>query len=146
MGKEPQATFSTCFGAPFLPLPPRTYADMLAKKMRAHKCRCYIVNTGWVGGPAGVAQRILLHYNRVAIREILLGHLDHAPMVKDPLFGFDVPQRCGDIPPELLSLRNAWKNPAEYDLKARDLAQRFIQNFTQYAADAPDIVAGGPQL
>ena len=146
MGKEPQATFSTCFGAPFLPLPPRTYADMLAKKMREHKCRCYIVNTGWVGGPAGVAQRILLHYNRVSIREILSGHLDHVPMVKDPIFGFDVPQRCGELPAELFSLRHTWKNPAEYDSQARDLAQRFIQNFKQYAADAPDIVAGGPQL
>ena len=146
MGKEPQATFSTCFGAPFLPLPPRTYADMLAKKMREHKCRCYTVNTGWVGGPAGVAPRIPLKYNRVSIHEILSGHLDHAPMVKDPIFGFEVPQQCGEIPSELFSLRNTWKNPAEYDVKARDLAQRFIQNFKQYEAEAPDIVAGGPKL
>src|SRR5262249_1835471 len=75
MGREPAAPFSTCFGAPFLPLPPRVYADMLARKMREHKCRCYIVNTGWVGGPAGVVPRIPLQYNRVSIEEILTGRL-----------------------------------------------------------------------
>jgi phosphoenolpyruvate carboxykinase (ATP) len=146
MGREPQATFSTCFGAPFLPLPPRVYADMLAKKMREHKCRCYLVNTGWVGGPAGAVPRIPLRYNRVSIDEILSGRLDHAPMVIDPTFGFEVPKQCGDIPSDQFKLRETWKNPAEYDAKARDLAQRFVKNFEQYLAHAPDIAAGGPKL
>jgi len=146
MGREPEATFSTCFASPFLPLPPRIYAELLARKMRAHRCRCYLVNTGWIAGPAGVAPRIPLHYNRVSIREILLGHLDDAPMVKDPVFGFDVPQRCGDLPPEIFSLRNTWKNPAAYDAQAKDLARRFLENFMPYAADAPDLAAGGPGL
>ena len=146
MGKEPQATFSTCFGAPFLPLAPRVYADMLAKKMREHRCRCYLVNTGWVGGPFGIGERIRLHYNRVTVHEILNGRLDHAPTVIDPVFGFAVPQRCGEMPPELLSLRRTWKDPSAYDSKARELAQRFVNNFEQYLADAPDIAAGGPKL
>jgi phosphoenolpyruvate carboxykinase (ATP) len=146
MGREPQATFSTCFGAPFLPMPPRVYADMLAKKMREHKCRCYLVNTGWVGGPAGAVPRIPLRYNRVSIDEILSSRLDHAPMVIDPTFGFEVPKHCGDIPADQFKLRETWKNPAEYDAKARDLAQRFVKNFEQYLAHAPDIAAGGPKL
>jgi phosphoenolpyruvate carboxykinase (ATP) len=146
LGKEPEATFSTCFASPFLPLPPRIYAELLARKMRAHRCRCYLVNTGWVAGPAGAAPRIPLDYNRVSIREILLGNLDNAPMVKDPIFGFDVPQCCADLPPEIFSLRNTWKNPAAYDVQARDLSRRFIENFKQYAADAPDLAAGGPKL
>jgi phosphoenolpyruvate carboxykinase (ATP) len=146
MGKEPQATFSTCFGAPFLPLPPRTFADMLARKMREHHCRCYLVNTGWVGGPAGQVPRIPLHFNRISIEEILTGRLDHAPTITDPVFGWAVPRRCGDIPVDLFKLRETWQNPAAYDAQARELAQRFIKNFEQYAADAPDIAGAGPTL
>jgi phosphoenolpyruvate carboxykinase (ATP) len=146
MGREPQATFSTCFGSPFLPLPPRTYADMLAKKMREHRCRCYLVNTGWVGGPAGAVPRIPLPYNRISIEEILTGRLDQVPTITDPVFGWAVPQRCGDIPPALFTLRETWKNPADYDVKARELAQLFTKNFEQYAASAPDITAAGPKI
>jgi phosphoenolpyruvate carboxykinase (ATP) len=145
MGREPEATFSTCFGAPFLPLPPRVYADMLAKKMREHRCRCYLVNTGWVGGPSGVGERIRLHYNRLTIHEILSGRLDDAPTIRDPIFGFEVPQRCGEVPPELLRLRESWKDPARYDAQAQESARRFITNFEQYAASAPDIAAAGPR-
>jgi phosphoenolpyruvate carboxykinase (ATP) len=119
---------------------------MRAKKMSEHKSRCYLVNTGWVGGPAGTVPRILLHYNRVSIQEILTGRLDRVPTVTDPLFGWAVPKRCGDIPPELFTLRQTWKNPAEYDVKARELARRFVKNFEQYAADAPHIAAGGPTV
>ncbi len=146
LGREPQATFSTCFAAPFLPLPPRVYADLLAKKMREHHCRCYLVNTGWVGGPAGVVPRIPIQHNRTTIQEILSGRIDQAPTVVDPIFGYAVPQRCGDVPPELFTLRNTWKNPADYDAKARELAQGFVKNFAQYAAAAPDIAAAGPKI
>ena len=146
MGKEPQATFSTCFGAPFLPLPPRVYADMLAQKMREHKCGCYVVNTGWVGGLAGQVARIPLPYNRISIQEILTGRLDKEKMKVDPTFGFEVPQGCGAIPPELFSLRGTWKDPQAYDAKAKELAGLFIKNFTQYATDAPHIAQGGPKV
>jgi phosphoenolpyruvate carboxykinase (ATP) len=146
MGREPEATFSTCFGAPFLPLPPRVYADMLAKKMREHRCRCYLVNTGWVGGPHGVGERIRLHYNRVTIHEILSGRLDHAPTVRDPVFGFEVPQQCGEVPVELLRLRHSWGDPTAYDAQARELARRFVKNFEQYANAAPDIASAGPKV
>jgi len=145
MGREPEATFSTCFGAPFLPQPPRVYAELLARKMREHHCRCYLINTGWVGGPHGSAPRIPISWNRAAIREILSGHLDRVPVTVDPVFGFAVPQRCGDIPPEMLRLRETWKNPAEYDVKAQELAQRFVKNFARHAADAPEIARGGPK-
>jgi phosphoenolpyruvate carboxykinase (ATP) len=146
MGHEPEATFSTCFGAPFLPLPPRTYADLLALRMREHRCRCYLINTGWVGGPYGTAPRIPLHYNRVAIREILSGRLNPVPAAVDPIFGFSVPRHCGDIPPEMLRLRETWKNPDAFDVKARELAGRFARNFEQYAAAAPDIASAGPKI
>jgi phosphoenolpyruvate carboxykinase (ATP) len=146
MGREPEATFSTCFGAPFLPLPPRVYAEMLAKKMREHRCRCYLVNTGWVGGPYGVGERISLHFNRVTIHEILSRRLDHAPVIRDPVFGFEVPQRCGELPVELLRLRESWKNSDAYDAQAQELARRFITNFEVYKESAPDLAAAGPSL
>lgn len=146
MSAEPEATFSACFGAPFLPLPPRIYADMLASSIRRHQCRCYLVNTGWVAGPFGVGYRIPLQYNRITVHEILSGHLDDAPCVKDPVFGFAVPQVCGEIPTELLNARAAWKHGSDYDAKARELARRFVQNFEQYAATAPHILPGGPTI
>ncbi len=146
MGREPEATFSACFGAPFLPLPPRVYADRLASKLGEQHCRCYLVNTGWVGGPYGVGERIRLHYNRVTIQEILSGRLDHAPTRRDPIFGFEVPQECGEVPGELLRQRESWKEPNRYDAQARELARRFIQNFEQYAGGSPDLLAGGPAI
>jgi phosphoenolpyruvate carboxykinase (ATP) len=146
MGREPEATFSTCFGAPFLPLPPRVYADLLAKKIREHRCRCYLVNTGWVGGPFGVGERIRLQYSRAIIREIQSGRLDDAPALRDPVFGFDVPQHCGEVPAEMLQPRGSWKQPNRYDAQARDLARRFLKNFEPYAASAPDIAAAGPKV
>jgi phosphoenolpyruvate carboxykinase (ATP) len=146
MGREPEATFSACFGAPFMPLAPRVYADLLAKKIREHHCRCYLVNTGWVGGPYGVGERIRLQFSRTIIREIQSGRLDEAPALRDPIFGFDVPQHCGDVPAELLQLRGSWKKPSSYDAQARDLARRFLKNFEPFAANAPDIAAAGPKV
>jgi phosphoenolpyruvate carboxykinase (ATP) len=119
---------------------------LLAKKMREHHCRCYLINTGWVGGPYGVGERIRLQYNRVIIREILSGRLDDAPALRDPIFGFDVPQHCGEVPAELLQPRGSWKQPNRYDAQARDLARRFLKNFEPYAAGAPNLVAAGPRI
>jgi len=146
MGREPEATFSACFGAPFLPLPPRIYADLLAAKIRRHHCRCYLVNTGWVGGPYGVGERIRLQFSRAIIREIQSGNLDDAPALRDPIFGFDVPRLCGDVPASLLDQRGSWKKTGSYDAQARDLARRFHKNFETYATDAPDIAAAGPRI
>ena len=146
MDREPQATFSTCFGAPFLPLAPRVYAELLAKKMHEHRCRCYLVNTGWVGGPYGVGQRIQLQYNRATIREIFDGGLDGAPSYRDPIFGFSIPKHCNGLPPELMLPRGSWKDPARYDAQARELAARFHKNFQTLAAGAPEIAAGGPAV
>jgi len=145
MGREPQATFSACFGSPFLPLSPRIYAELLAKKMREHNVRCYLVSTGWVGGPCGVGSRIELAYNRASVHAILKGELDRVPMATDPVFGFQVPKRCPGVPPQVLDIRKTWKNPAEYDAKAREVACLFIKNFEQFQDTAADLVSAGPQ-
>lgn len=128
-----------------MPLPPRVYAKMLAEKIRMHHCRCYLINTGWVNGPYGIGSRIPLDYNRASIQEILNGNLDDAPCRVDPVFGFAVPKRCNGVPSELLQLRETWKNPSEYDAKARDLAARFTKNFERYADSVPDLICAGPR-
>lgn len=145
MGREPQATFSACFGSPFLPLSPRVYAELLAKKIREHNVRCYLVSTGWVGGPCGVGSRIELAYNRATVHAILKGELDRQPMAIDPVFGFQVPKRCPGVPAEVLDIRKTWKNPAEYDAKAREVARLFIKNFDQFKDTAADLVSSGPK-
>jgi phosphoenolpyruvate carboxykinase (ATP) len=105
-----------------------------------------LINTGWIGGPFGTGRRIPLHYNRVTVAEILSGRMDHVPGVVDPVFGFLIPQRCGDMPPELLTGRYTWKDPKDYDAQARELAGRFIKNFKPFAATTPELVAGGPKV
>lgn len=146
LGREPEATFSACFGAPFLPLAPRVYAELLARKMAEHRCRCYLINTGWVRGPYGVGERIPIHLNRVTIREILSGRLDEAPVRIDPVFGFAVPRHCGEMPAELLNPRDTWNEPERYDTQARELAHLFQRNFERHASSAPDLASGGPRI
>ena len=131
---------------PFFPLLHAQQGTRFLELLKKHPMKVYLMNTGWVGGPAGVAPRIPLKYNRATIQEILSGRIDQAPTVIDPTFGYAVPQRCGDVPPELLTLRQTWKHPADYDAKARELAQGFVKNFAQYAAAAPDIAAAGPRV
>jgi phosphoenolpyruvate carboxykinase (ATP) len=143
---EPQATFSTCFAAPFLPLPPGRYAELLHEKLKHHGSRVWLLNTGWTGGPAGVGSRIKLGYTRAMVRAALGGALADVPFVPDPIFGIQVPQACPGVPPEVLKPRGTWKEPAEYDAKARQLAGLFQNNFKNYAAQVPEAVRqAGPR-
>lgn len=131
--KEPEATFSTCFGAPFMVLHPGVYADLLGKKMSEHKSNCWLVNTGWSGGPYGEGQRMKIKYTRAMIRAILNGSLASVETRPDPIFGLNIPATCPDVPSDVLVPRNTWKDKDAYDAKARDLARRFNENFKKYA-------------
>jgi phosphoenolpyruvate carboxykinase (ATP) len=146
MGKDPTPTFSTCFGAPFLPLPPETYAKMLAEKMKKHSVHCYLLNTGWVGNAFGQGPRIPLAYNRQNVTHILDGTLDKAQYRIDPTFGFEVPKTLPDVPREVLDPHSAAKDPADYDRRAKDLAGKFVKNFEQFKGASPDIIAAGPKM
>jgi phosphoenolpyruvate carboxykinase (ATP) len=132
LGTEPEATFSTCFGAPFLPLPPGTYAGLLHDRIGRHQSRVWLVNTGWSGGAFGQGSRISLKYTRAVVAEALSGILDTVPTRTDPIFGFEVPLQCPGIPDAVLDPRLTWPDPEAYDGKARELASRFVKNFTTY--------------
>lgn len=145
LGAEPQATFSTCFGAPFLPLHPKTYADLLGERITQHRVNVWLVNTGWTGGPYGVGQRIRLPYTRAMIRAAHAGVLAKIPMDQDVNFGIAVPQYCPDVPSEVFKPRNTWSDPSAYDQQANLLIGRFEKNFEQYrSVVSPDVVAAGP--
>jgi phosphoenolpyruvate carboxykinase (ATP) len=132
LGSEPQATFSTCFGAPFMPRHPTVYAEMLADKMRQHGAECWLVNTGWSGGPYGVGERMKIAYTRAMIRAALDGRLAEVGTATDPVFGLRVPESCPDVPAEVLKPKNTWSDKAAYDRTARDVARRFESNFKQF--------------
>jgi phosphoenolpyruvate carboxykinase (ATP) len=146
LGKDPVPIFSSCFGAPFLPLHPTVYARMLADKMRQHHTHCYLINTGWVGNAFGQGPRIPLPINRLTVTHILDGTLDNAEFALDPLFGFEVPKALPDLPPPLLAPRYGATDPADYDRRARILAAQFAKNFEQYRDAAPEIRAAAPRL
>jgi phosphoenolpyruvate carboxykinase (ATP) len=145
-GKDPAPTFSTCFGSPFLPLPPETYARMLAERMKKHDTKCYLLNTGWLGNPFGQAPRIPLPYNRANVSHILDGSLEAAEFRVDPVFGFEVPKQLPDVPAEVLDPRRAAKDAADYDRRARDLAAKFRKNFEQFEGVSQEIRAAGPKV
>src|SRR5262249_52374970 len=143
---EPKATFSTCFGAPFLPLPPSTYAAMLGERIARHGARVWLVNTGWSGGPYGVGKRMKIAYTRAMINAALSGGLDDVSYEKDPIFNLDIPSGCPDVPAEVLNTRNTWTDKAAYDEQARKLAQMFRENFKSFESSVePDVVAAGPR-
>lgn len=144
MGSEPSATFSTCFGAPFLPLNPAAYADLLGQKLARHNTRVWLLNTGWSGGPFGVGKRMALPYTRAMITAALSGRLDEAPTQPHPLFRVSVPTACPEVPSAVLDARGTWKDPAAYDAKARELAARFVKNFEKFPDAAAAITAAGP--
>jgi phosphoenolpyruvate carboxykinase (ATP) len=129
---EPEATFSTCFGAPFMPRHPAEYAGMLGDRIARFGADCWLVNTGWSGGAYGVGKRMAIAHTRGLLRAALNGLLAEAPMRQDPNFGFLVPESCTDIPAEVLDPRNTWSNKKAYDATARDLTQRFEKNFEEY--------------
>ncbi len=142
---EPQATFSACFGAPFMPLNPTVYATLLGEKIAQHESRVWLVNTGWSGGPYGVGKRIQLSYTRAMVRAILEGKLDDVPTREDPVFGFHVPSECPGVPPEVLDPKSTWSDGAAYDAQASKLAGMFRANFEQYGNDvSAQVAASGP--
>jgi phosphoenolpyruvate carboxykinase (ATP) len=142
---EPTATFSALFGAPFMALHPTVYADLFGKLLARHDVDCWLVNTGWTGGAYPAGERIKIAYSRALVRAATSGALTKVPFTRDPVFGFEVPEHCPDVPDELLHPRSTWSDPSAYDAKADELAKRFAANFAAYADQAsPEVRAAGP--
>lgn len=144
---EPTTTFSTCFGAPFLPLHPVKYAAMLGEKLRRHKAKVWLVNTGWTGGAYGTGERIKLSFTRAMVTAALKGQLDKLAYKDHPVFGFSIPECCPGVPTALLDPANTWADKDAYNRQANELALKFIQNFKKYAAQAtPEILSASPRI
>ena len=137
---EPKAAFSTCFGAPFLPLPPSVYAEMLGQKLAQHGAQCWLVNTGWTGGAYGSGSRMSLSYTRAMVHAALRGLLDDVETTPDPVFGLHVPNRIRGVPDEVLQPRNTWKDKDAYDAQAAKLAEMFRENFKKYEDSVSEAV------
>jgi len=145
MGSDPVPEFSACFGAPFLPLAPHIYAEMLGERLKKHKAACWLVNTGWSGGKFGVGKRMSLKHTRALVNAALDGKLDEVEFVTEPAFGLHIPVSCPGVPTDILNPRNVWADPAAYDRQAAELADRFEVNFRQFnASDA--IRVAGPRI
>ena len=143
---EPKATFSACFGAPFLPRHPSVYAELLGEKLKQHAATIWLVNTGWSGGAYGVGSRMKLSHTRRMVNAALGGELDEVSFDTDPVFGLAVPSVISGVPTEVLSPRKTWQNPEEYDTAASRLAEMFRENFERFADQVPDeVIASGPQ-
>lgn len=144
---EPKSTFSACFGAPFLPLHPAKYAEMLGKKMKEQEVNVWLINTGWTGGSYGVGQRIKLSYTRALICAALNGKLNDVAFENMPIFNFAIPEKCEGVPSELLNPKNTWTDKAAYDAKAKSLAEQFVTNFKKYASGSgEEILAAAPKV
>jgi phosphoenolpyruvate carboxykinase (ATP) len=132
LGNEPKATFSTCFGAPFMPRHPSVYAKLLGDKIEKTEAYCWLVNTGWSGGSYGVGARMRIEHTRSLVRAALDGRLAEVATAIHPTFGLAIPQVCPDVPADLLDPRNTWADRAAYDRTARELSGRFESNFKQF--------------
>lgn len=144
---EPQTVFSACFGAPFLPLHPTKYADMLGDMMKEHNVNVWLVNTGWSGGSYGVGSRIKLRYTRAMVSAALNGELDNVEYSTDPIFGLSIPASAPNVPDEILNPRNTWTDKVAYDKKAAELSNKFNSNFENYKDGASDeILAAAPRV
>jgi phosphoenolpyruvate carboxykinase (ATP) len=144
---EPQATFSTCFGAPFMVHFPTVYARMLGEKITQHNSQVWLINTGWSGGPYGVGQRMKISHTRAMVTALLDGRLRDVPTLADPIFGLHIPTACPGVPPDVLMPRNTWPDPEAYDRKACELAARFVENFKQFAGQvAPEVANAAPHV
>lgn len=145
LGKEPQAIFSPCFGAPFMALPPTYYAKLFYDSIVNHKVTCWLVNTGLVGGEFGVGKRISLPHTRELIHTAMSGELEQGPLEEDPVFHFRIPGRCGSIPVEILKPAQSWKDRSAYAAEAKKLAAKFVESFRQFEDEVPRAVAeSGP--
>ena len=138
VGAEPQATFSTCFGAPFMVHHPTVYAELLRQRIATHKATCWLVNTGWSGGPYGTGQRMKIGFTRAMINAALDGSLKNTPTVQDPFFRLHIPKAVAGVPEDVLMARDTWPDKNAYDEKARHLAGLFHNNFEQFADQASD--------
>jgi phosphoenolpyruvate carboxykinase (ATP) len=146
LGIEPEITFSACFGGPFMVHHPYDYAELLRKKLVKHGATCWLVNTGWTGGPFGIGKRISIRHTRALLNAALSGALHRVPYRKDPIFGFDVPTSCEGVPSEILDPANTWPSRDEYFRKYDALAARFIDNFKLMTAGCPPhVVNSGPK-
>ncbi|MDC0074658.1 phosphoenolpyruvate carboxykinase (ATP) [Alphaproteobacteria bacterium] len=146
LGSEPESTFSTCFGAPFMPRHPSVYADLLGKKLKAHEASCWLVNTGWTGGAYGVGARISIKYTRALLNAVIRGDLDNAEFVNDLRFGFSIPTSCTGVPTEILNPINSWKDKESFDLMANKLVEQFQKNFLQYSEyTKKEVSSAGPR-
>ncbi|MCB0040615.1 MAG: phosphoenolpyruvate carboxykinase (ATP), partial [Caldilinea sp.] len=135
-----------CFGAPFMAQRPSVYASLLGKKIEEHNVNCWLVNTGWSGGPPGVGSRMKIAYTRAMVNAALDGKLDGVEFVEDPNFGVQVPASVPDVPVEVLQPRNTWADKAAYDAQAKKLAKMFQENFKQFADNVTEeIRAAGPK-
>jgi phosphoenolpyruvate carboxykinase (ATP) len=144
LGKEPETTFSACFGAPFLPRTPATYAAMLGECMRQHRVTCWLVNTGWVGGRFGVGERMKLPYTRAMLDSAISGRLDGVPMEPHPVFRVLVPKSCPGVPNDFLDARGLWADKAAYDRTAQDLSAKFNHNFKKFERVDQEVAAAAP--
>jgi phosphoenolpyruvate carboxykinase (ATP) len=143
--KEPQATFSACFGEPFLPLRPTDYAKMLGDKIKAHRPDVWLINTGWTAGPYGVGHRLAIPHTRAMIRAALAGTISDATLTADPVFGLRVPASVPGVPSDVLNPRATWSDTKAYDAQATKLAGMFRENFNRYADHvADDVKAAAP--
>jgi phosphoenolpyruvate carboxykinase (ATP) len=147
LGKEPELTFSACFGAPFMVHHPAFYADLLKRKIEKYKAHCWLVNTGWIGGPYGIGKRISIKYTRQLLNAALCGKLLKVKYATDPVFGFQVPETCEDIPASVLNPSSSWPDKNIYMQKYRQLASRFIENFKKFEPGCPpEVIKAGPKL
>jgi phosphoenolpyruvate carboxykinase (ATP) len=137
---EPKAAFSTCFGAPFLPLHPSVYAHMLGDKLQKHHTQVWLLNTGWTGGPYGTGHRMKLAHTRAMIEAALNGKLERVDTRTDPVFGLHVPAHIPDVPDAVLDPRGTWPDREGYDRQAAELARMFRENFAQYSAEVSNAV------
>jgi len=143
---EPQATFSACFGAPFMALHPFAYASLLNEKVSSGNVDCWLVNTGWTGGPYGIGQRMKIAYTRAMVKAALEGKLKDVPTTPHPIFKVGVPESCPGVPADVLNPQNTWPDPVAYDEQAIALARKFAENFAQFESDVSDEVrAAAPE-
>ena len=147
MGAEPQATFSTCFGAPFMPRHPSVYGNMLRKLIADHNVDCWLVNTGWTGGKYGIGSRMPIKATRALLDAALSGTLKTQPMRTDPMFGFQVPLSLAGVDPKILNPRDTWANGAAYDAQAKALVDMFNKNFAKFESHVDaDVRAAAPAM
>ena len=143
---EPQPTFSTLFGEPFMPMDPSVYANMLGERIEKYNTKVYLVNTGWTGGPYGVGSRMKLKYTRAMVTAALNGTFDDVEHKHDEVFNVDIPQTCPNLPSEIMNPRDTWADKAAYDAQAKKLAKMFQDNFTKKYPNMPkNIAEAGPK-